>query len=123
MDIEKFIPIVMFIVIGFIIKSYYDFKIKKTLIDKGEINANVQHFFKHHPHPRSHNPLRWGVVLFAVGAALLIGEWFHNDLSDGMTIGLMLIFAGLALIFTHKLNGDQHRETPPPAAPSDNQPE
>jgi hypothetical protein len=119
--IEKLVPIVLFCVMGYIIKSYYDYKLKKSIIEKGEVNANVEYLFKHHARPHSYSSVKWGIVLFAIGAALLIGELFRYDISEEMTFGLMLVFAGVALIFTHKLNGNGSKNEPPAPPPPNNQ--
>ena len=85
-----------FFTICFVIKVIADYSMKKKLIDKGLVDENVKHLFKYSS-PAS-GSLKWGMVLLAIGIAVIIGRLVPYDWSDEATVASMFILAGLALI-------------------------
>jgi len=98
MDLDMFIPIVLFIVFGFIVKLISDNKVRKMLIEKGQIDENVKFLFQSSGISNKNSSLKWGIVLVSVGLAVFIGQMFPHRIHDEMIIGLMLVFGGIALI-------------------------
>jgi hypothetical protein len=93
------------LVFGFILlMRYLSYKETLALAEKGLVkpirNGNTN------------NALIWGIILSAIGVALIIGLWplgymFSADLPLGfgpwMLVGLLPLFFGLALILIHVL--------------------
>ena len=103
---EILVPITIFIVIGWIVKTVSDNRVRKAAIEKGEINEKISSIFARENH-RAENSMKWGMVLIAVGVALLIGGIFSYDLSDEAKIGIMFLLAGMALLLFHKFKGNK----------------
>lgn len=103
MNEEILIPIVVvptvFLAIYHIIKTISDNNLRRKIIDKGMLDENVQHLFQKEKFgstfPAS---LKWGMVLVALGTAMLIGQLAPRSLEEEATIISMFIFSGLALI-------------------------
>lgn len=90
------VPAIFFSIVA-MIKIVSDNVVRRKLIEKGMVNADAKYLFVNSMNgaPAS---LKWGLVLIAVGAAVLIGQFAPYSISDEVTISAMLIMAGLALI-------------------------
>ena len=104
---EIFVPITIFIVIGWIIKTVSDNKVRRTAIEKGEIDEKLSSVFSRENH-RADSSMKWGMVLIAVGIALLIGGFYSYDVADEAKIGIMFLFAGGALLLYHFFKGSKN---------------
>ena len=89
----ELVPITFFIVFAVIVKIVSDNGIKKRLIAQGKLDENVKYLYADRLNAGVPASLKWGMVLTAVGAALLIAPEF-----DELTLGLMLVMGGVALI-------------------------
>lgn len=105
MQEQVIIFLALFCLIGFIIKVVSDNKLRRRIIEKGEINANVKELFTHSKQQVKFRSLKWGIILVAVGLGLITGSVFR---SQEVAFAFMLIFAGFALIlyyhFGDKIN-------------------
>jgi uncharacterized membrane protein YbaN (DUF454 family) len=93
---EQLIPIVLFIVIYFAIKVISDNRVKRILIEKGKLDENAKILFREHELVGVSSTMKWGLVLLGLGLAVLIGEMLY--FKEEFLVGLMLVFAGLALL-------------------------
>ncbi len=101
---EIIAPIGSFIFVVWIVKISLDAKLKHKLIDKG-VEADVARNMFRNIHQENYpSSLKWGMVFIAIGAALFIGEYFPRYLNDGAILGLVSIFAGVALVIFYLLN-------------------
>jgi amino acid transporter len=98
---REMVPIIIvpafFFAIFALVKVLSDNAVRRKLIDKGMIDENVKFLYA----AASNNPpaaLKWGMMLIAVGAAILIGQFMPYSFQEEFTISLMLIMAGLALV-------------------------
>jgi len=88
--------LVVFGFFGFAIKAILDYSMRKKLIDKGLIDSNVKHLFRYGgPTATS---LKWGMVLIGIGTAVVVGRFMPYRIQDEVTISMMFILAGLALV-------------------------
>jgi len=74
---------------------------RMTMIEKGLKAEDRKSFFEKGIRPWSPlSSLKWGIVFFAVGAAILVGMWFQNayDVRGGVYPALIALFGGAALI-------------------------
>ncbi len=96
---EELVPVVLFGCIVYTFKLYWDYKIKKMVIEKG-MTKELQEILKLSAQPVKENvpaSLKWGLVLVAVGAGGFIGYQmpeYHHEYS----LALMILFAGIALV-------------------------
>ena len=106
------IVFVIFSSAAFVIKVISDNRIRKRLIESGQVDEKVKYlFFK--SGRRAADPLssvKWGMVLVAIGLALLLGQIFPYDITEEMTIGFMFLFAGLAFLIYYFIQKGKSEE-------------
>ena len=108
MNEEILVPIVVvptiFLAFFYIIKTISDNNLRRKIVDKGLLDENVRHLF---PAEKSESSfpasLKWGMVLVAIGAAMLIGQLVPYAKEEEATIISMFILSGLALIVFYLL--------------------
>ena len=118
MEVEIFVPIVMFLVVGFCIGSffYYRFRARQELqltvraaIDSGQtLSVDVLEEITSALHPKK-NDLRKGMVYVALALAFLMFGFFVPDEEASMIMaGLAAfpLFVGLAYLVLWRLNPD-----------------
>lgn len=90
------VPAIFFSFVA-IVKVISDNSVRRKIVEKGELNEHVKHLFARQGEyvPSS---LKWGLVLTAIGTAILIGQLAPVAYRDEVTISGMFIMAGLALI-------------------------
>ena len=99
MDADFMIPIALFGIIGYIVKVVSDNRIRRMLIEKGEVNENIQYLFADKLSRNVPSSLKWGMVLIAVGVAFILGQILDFGMDEETaTIAMMFIFGGAALV-------------------------
>ncbi len=98
MDSGLLVPIVLFIVIGYVIKVLSDNRVRRILIEKGEISENTKYLFADKFAYAVPSSLKWGMVLIAVGLAFVISQIFPFMDDDASLMALLFIFGGGALV-------------------------
>jgi uncharacterized membrane protein len=99
MEEEILIPIVMFASIAFVLYYYFKYRYleRQAIIEKGISAENVKDVLKKSPKQKTTNEAnlaKWGIILIAIGLAILIGTQF----SDEVMLGLIFIFPGVGLL-------------------------
>ncbi len=100
------VPIVLFIVIGWIIKVLSDNHTKNLLIEKELVNESVKFLYMDRLEKYVPSSLKWGMVLIAIGLAIFLGKiltevpgiMMRSHDEEPIIFALMFIFGGLALI-------------------------
>ncbi|MFQ5708751.1 MAG: DUF6249 domain-containing protein [bacterium] len=91
------VPVIFFSFVA-LVKIISDNAVRRKLIEKGLVDENVKHLYVNSLEQQVPASLKWGMVLVAIGAAILIGQMFPRSFSDEATVSGMFIMAGLALI-------------------------
>jgi hypothetical protein len=108
------IVFVIFSSIAFVIKVISDNRIRRRIIESGQVDEKVKYlYFK--SGRKLHDPLsnvKWGMVLVAIGLALLLGQLFPYDITEMMTIGFMFLFAGIAFLIYYFIQKGKSKELP-----------
>jgi len=99
---EPFIPIVMFISFAWMVKALSDNKTKRMIIEKAGLNENIKYLY-YEPNKQANSSLKWGIVLVALGVALVIYKLFFFYESEEVAFGIMFLFAGAGLILYYFL--------------------
>jgi hypothetical protein len=94
------VPIISFIVLGYMVKVVSDNKVRRMVVEKGEISENIKYVFNDSTHFNAPASLKWGLVLLAIGLGLFVGHLLDNlGLgSEELTFALMFIAGGFAMI-------------------------
>jgi len=116
---EDLVPMVVVTVIFgtlvLIIKILSDNRIRKSLIESGQVDEKAKYLYlkagNKTPDPLS--SVKWGMVLIGVGLALLIGQiigqFVHYSDVEGITIGLMFLFAGVAFLIYYRMKKNEEQ--------------
>ncbi|MBN1406936.1 MAG: hypothetical protein JW956_04065 [Calditrichaceae bacterium] len=104
MEEEIFIPIVLFVSIAFILYSYlrYRYLERQAILEKGMSIEELKEIFKSTAKSKNEsgaNMAKWGIILIAIGLAILIGSYF----SDEVMGALIFILPGAGLLLYYKL--------------------
>ncbi len=97
MTMDALVPIVLFGLLAWIIKSGSDNKLKRYMLDKGASAESMQMMFNQPVRDNTASSLKWGLVLTAVGLGAFIGLNFGDGL-DEYVLASMLLCGGLALV-------------------------
>ncbi len=100
-----FIVAIVFFSTVAVVKIVSDNIIRRRLIEKGNIDESVKFLYAHKFENNVPSSLKWGMVLIAVGAAILVGQYFPYTYHEEATISGMFIMAGLALVAYYFIAG------------------
>ena len=98
MDMEFLVPIAIFGVIGFVIKTLSDNNVRKHLIDKGVSGEDAGKILPSVLEGSLPSSLKWGMVLIAIGLSFFIGELVPARDQELVTAAVMFISAGTGLL-------------------------
>ena len=122
---EDLVPMVVVSVIFgtlvLIIKIISDNRIRTKLIESGQVDEKAKFLYLRGDR-RPADPLssvKWGMVLVGVGLALIIGQFVNQFMYfgdvEGITFGLMCLFAGIAFLIYYNLKKKENKEPEEPA--------
>ena len=82
---------VVFITIAVVIISWYNYRLKKRIIDSGPIDKDAIGFLKKLTDNGSEQ-LKWGCVLFMAGLGLVITHYLSYDEESALPYGIEIMF-------------------------------
>ncbi len=85
----------------FFTKVMTDYILKKKMIDKGFVNDDTQAIFKQHAKDATDNKassLKWGLIIFFAGLALIIMEYVPVGPESPLPYGLFAISVSLGFL-------------------------
>jgi hypothetical protein len=83
--------IILFIVIAVVIINWFNYRLKKRIIDSGPIDADAISFLKRLS-DMGLEQLKWGAVLFSGGLGLVILNYLPYDSDSPLPYGLEIMF-------------------------------
>lgn len=100
MDSDVFIVAIVFGSLVFVIKTLSDNRMRRYLVQQGQVNENLQYLYQDRLAYSVPTALKWGMVLLAIGLAVMVGEIVGGfaHLDEHVFFALMFIFGGGALI-------------------------
>lgn len=100
-----FIVAIVFISIVSLSKIIADTRTRNKLIERDQLNENVQYLYAHNPEYQVPSSLKWGFVLIGVGAAFIIGQLVPPSITEEITVGSIFLLAGIGLIVYYFVAG------------------
>jgi len=103
-----------------IIKIVSDNRIRKNLIDSGQVDEKAKFLYlKGERKPTDPlSSMKWGMVMVGIGLALLIGQVVNQFMylgdAEGVTFGLMFLFSGIAFLIYYNLKKKEGKKTEEP---------
>lgn len=92
------VPIGIFMVFAYVVKVLSDNRLRRMLIEKGQVNESVKYLFLGQVDKNVPNALKWGMVLIGIGVAILVGQLVPHYMMEEVTFGGMFLLAGLGLV-------------------------
>jgi hypothetical protein len=85
---------------AYIVRIILDHRIRRRLIDSGQIDEKVKYLYFQEQKPVAQplSSVRWGLVLIALGLAVLLGQQFSEEVREEMTLSMMFLLAGIAFL-------------------------
>lgn len=112
---EEIVPIFITGIVFFsfvaIIKILSDNRLRNRLVDKGIVDENVKYLFQPKQVTQPLASIKWGMILVAIGLALLVIQILPHNFEEEGALGLVLVLAGIALfIYYYIANRKQKTE-------------
>jgi len=106
---------VIFSAFVLVITNFFDYRIRRLLVKEGHVDKNVKNILSASP-PRfpKFDSLKWGMVIAAIGLAMILIQIFPHTFHQDGGLGLVLLFAGAALLLNYRI--DKRRQAKAPAA-------
>lgn len=82
----------------FFTKVMTDYILKKKMIDKGYVNEDTQAIFKQHSDENKFTSLKWGLIIFFAGLALVIMEYVPTSPQSPLPYGLFALSVSLGFL-------------------------
>ncbi len=99
---DVLVPIVIFGSMIYGIKIWLDYRIRRLLVEKGQVDEKVKFLYHKSADTPVAGSLKWGMVLVAIGLAVFLAPMMASD-HEEYTLGLMALFGGIALVAYHVL--------------------
>ena len=97
-NFEVFIPIVMFICVAYVIKVVSDNRIRRSAVERGQVNENIKYLYSQNWEYAVPSSLKWGIVLIFLGIAFLLIHFVPEFDSDRLIAAILFLMAGLGFI-------------------------
>ena len=92
--------------IYFFTKVMTDYILKKKMIDKGFVNEDTQAIFKQYKAENKTAALKWGLIIFFAGLALIIMEYIPTGPESPLPYGLFAVSVSLGFLIYYFLMKD-----------------
>ena len=79
-------------------KVMTDYLLKKKMVDKGFVNDDTQAIFKQHTGENKFSSLKWGLIIFFAGLALIIMEYVPVGPESPLPYGLFALSVSLGFL-------------------------
>ncbi len=87
----------------FFVKVMTDYILKKKMIEKGFVNDDTQAIFKQHTVDNKYSNLKWGLIIFFAGVALIIMEYIPVQPQSPLPYGLFAVSVSLGFLIYYFL--------------------
>jgi hypothetical protein len=87
----------------FFVKVMTDYILKKKMIEKGFVNDDTQAIFKQHAVDNKFSNLKWGLIIFFSGVALIIMEYIPVQPQSPLPYGLFAVSVSLGFLIYYFL--------------------
>lgn len=82
----------------FFTKVMTDYILKKKMIDKGLVNEESQSIFKQHASDNRYSALKWGLIVFFAGLALILIEYIPAGPQSPLPYGVFALCVSLGFL-------------------------
>lgn len=93
---EFLVPVALFVLIGYIVKTISDNKIRKRALENGNLNESIKHLWEKSYANKPLQNVKWAIIFAGVGVVILFAHIFM--LAEAIAIGLSAIVVAVALL-------------------------
>jgi len=79
-------------------RTITDYILKRKMIEKGFVGEDAQALFKRNTEENKYASLKWGLIAFSGGLALIIMEYIEYDNTSPLPYGLFAMFISLGFL-------------------------
>ena len=90
----------------FFTKVMTDYILKKKMIDKGFVNEDTQAIFKQYKSENKASALKWGLITFFGGLALILMEYIPTGPESPLPYGLFAVFVSMGFLIYYFMMKD-----------------
>ena len=102
---EFLVPVALFVLIGYIIKTISDNKIRKRALENGNLNESIKHLWEKSYANRPLQNIKWAIIFAGVGFVILFAHLFA--LAEAVAIGLTALVVAAALLVYYRMEKKQ----------------
>ena len=92
------IPIGFFVLIGWIVRTISDNKIRKRALLRNDVNESIKHLWEKSYANKPSQDMKWTIIFLGIGVVALTADWLY--LSEATSFGLSCLVIGAAYL-TH----------------------
>lgn len=89
--------------IYFFTKVMTEYILKKKMIEKGYVNAESQSLFHQDENTNKYASLKWGLIVFFAGAALVLMEFIPAGPNSPLPYGIFALFVSAGFLLYYYL--------------------
>jgi len=101
MDFGFLVPVAFFFLIGYMVKTISDNKIRKRALENGNLNESIKHLWQKSYANKPLQNIKWAIIFAGVGLVILLGHIFAW--TEAVAMGLALIVVAVALLVYYKM--------------------
>ena len=105
MDFGFLVPVALFFLIGYMVKTISDNKVRKRALENGNLNQSIKYLWEKSYANKPLQNIKWSIIFIGIGVVILIAHVFI--LPEAVAIGISSIIVGLAYIIYHLLEKKQ----------------
>ncbi len=95
---EYIFGIAWVIVLGFIVKTFAEYRLQKLIIDRKMVDENLVHLFRKPAPLNGLSSVKWGMVMIGIGLGFLAKQFWPREFYDEGLAGLILLLGGIGFI-------------------------
>ena len=101
MDFGFLVPVAFFLLIGWIVKTISDNKVRKQALSNGNLKESMKYLWEKSYANRPLQNIKWAIILVGLGLVILVAHIFA--LAEAVAIGMAAIVIAVALIVYYKM--------------------
>jgi hypothetical protein len=101
MELGFLVPIAVFFLVGYIVKTISDNKIRKRALENGNLNQSIKHLWEKSYAHRPLQNVKWAIICAGVGLVIIVSHFLA--LAEAVAFGLAAIVVAIALIVYYKM--------------------
>ncbi len=101
MDFGFLVPLAFFVLIGWIVRTISDNKIRRKALENGNLNETIKCLWEKSYANKPLQNIKWAIILAGVGIVIIAS--FIFALSEAIAIGLSCLVVALALFVYYRI--------------------